>query len=295
MNLNNQWRLAMGTTDILKDIEDMNSILDNPTDMKEMVEDPKEAKEAQGEAKEIVEETPLEPKDEKVVPEAKTEEKKEEFKVEVKEEVKPDERDKTIDDLRRELAALKAEKVVEKAPEKHPEEHKVEELKIEDQDFIGDLDLDEVTRDSKELNKLLNSTYRKARTDAEKAIITKLPELISSHVELVTTLRKASEDFYTANEDLKSFPKVVKVVFDELVQQNPNCTYGDVMKDVATETRKRLGLSEPKAKEVKKEEDKKEETKPPKLPSKDGGAGKPAKESKLDDVQSQIEEMNKAL
>jgi len=244
-----------------------------------------------------VEETPPKPEEEKAAaPEVKEEEKKEEPPPPApKEEPKVDERDKTIEDLRLELAALKAERVVEKPPEKKPEEVKPEEPKIEDQDFVGDLDLDEVTRDPKELNKLLNSTYRKARTDAEKAIITRLPELVNSQVELVNVLKKASEDFYTANEDLKSFPKVVKVVFDDIVQQNPNRTYEDVMKDVATETRKRLGLPEQKAKEENKVEVKKEEHKAPNLPSKGSGAGRPAKEAKTDDVQSQIEEMNRAL
>lgn len=283
----------MSTSDILKDIEEMNSILDQPVIPEEVKDEKVESKEEKSEGNTKEEILPIEAKEEvkeeaKVEPEVKPDEKKVEPPV--------DERDKAIADLRAELAVLKAEKVVERLPEKKVEEKKVEPPVIEEQDFVGEIDLDEVTREPKELNKLLNNIYRKARTDSEQALIQKLPELVSTHVEIVNTLKKTSEDFYRANEDLKSFPKVVKVVFDDLVQQNPNRTYEDVMKDVATETRKRLGLAEPKAKEEVKEEPKKE-SKAPKLPSKESGAGRPGSKSETesDTLQSQIEEMNKAI
>lgn len=289
----------MGTTDVLKDIEEMNKIFENAPVTEEKKEEVKPPEEKKEEAKEEPK-----PEDKKVEEPPKEEEKKEakapeeKLPVETPKEPQPDERDTTITELRAKLAALEAEKLTpEKKPEPPKPETKLEEPKIEDQDFLGELDLDEVTRDPKEFNKLLNNLYKKARTDGEQAIITKLSSVISSQIETTKIVEKAGEDFYKANEDLKGFPKVVKVVFDEIAQKDPNRTLDEVMKDVALETRKRLGLPEPKAKV--KEEPKKEEVKkdpPPKLPSKGSSAGRISESvDTSDSLTKELDEMAKAV
>lgn len=200
----------------------------------------------------------------------------------------PDERDQTIADLRTKLAEKDAKKEPEKTPSTEPP------LSFDDQDFVGDLDLDDLSRDPKEFNALLNKVYQKAFSDAYKSATTRvtgsLPELVHSQVTLFENLRRTSEQFYEENEDLQPFKKVVKTVFEELAAENPDRSYNEIMKDVAPEVRKRLDLPAKKA-------ETKSPTKepPPKLPTKGGKAGRTENKPSVNPLQAELEEMNKVL
>lgn len=215
-------------------------------------------------------------------PEEKAEEKVEELKIEeVKvEEPKvpePDERDKTIADLRAKLA----EKEVVKEPEKP-----IPPKPLEEQDFIGEVDLDELTRDPKEFNKVLNKIYQKAVLDTRSSVVETLPEIVKTNIQIMNELKATSENFYKENKDLEPFKKVVSVVFDEIALANPNKPYTDLIKEVAPEVRKRLDLK------TTKEELKKGEV--PKLPQKAGRVGRPEK-STVNPLQVELEEMNRVI
>jgi hypothetical protein len=274
------------------ELKEMNEVLTQDRKEEKVEPEVKEEEAVKEEEKKKESEAKVEPEVEK-----KEEEKKEEPKKEEEKELKPDSKQeellKQLTDLRAELAVLKAEH--KPSEEKEEPKQEVKEPEPAEQDFVGTLDLDEVTRDPKELNKLLNTIYKKAVTDNEKAIISKLPDLVRTHIETVQAITKAGEEFYRTNEDLKSFKKVVAVVYDELSKQDPNRTLEEMMKETAIETRKRLELPEPKAKT--KEEEKKETKKeaPPKLPSKGTSAGKITSSEKPDALQSELEEMNKVL
>lgn len=191
----------------------------------------------------------------------------------------PDERDKTIADLRSKLA----EKEVPREPEK-----KEPPKPLDEQDFLGEIDLDELTRDPKEFNKVLNKIYQRAVMDTRSSVVETLPDIVKTNIQIMNELKATSETFYEENKDLKPFKKVVAVVFDELAASNPNKTYGDIIREVAPEVRKRLDLK----KEVKEEKTTKVE--PPKLPQKAGRVGRPDKPT-LEPLQSEFEEMNKTL
>jgi len=268
--------------DVAKDVAEMNDLFDA------ILKPPASTEEKSDEPKEEPKDEEVEPKEETVVPEDK-EEKSTEPEPKVDEKV-PDEKDKAIADLRNEIAALQAKVATPPKPEEKPD-IKPALPDVSDQDFIGDLDLDEVTRDSKEFNKVLNNIYKKARLDGEQAIISRLPELITSQVNAINTMQKAVEEFYTANEDLKAFSKVVSVVTQELAQGNKEQTLDNLMTNVESEVRKRLSL--PRKAAEKKEDPPKKEV--PRLPGKSSSAGKSTTETKIKSLESELEEMNKVI
>lgn len=191
----------------------------------------------------------------------------------------PDDRDQIISDLR---TKLNEKDVTTKAPTtKAP-------LVFEDQDFLKDLDLEDVTRDPKEFNKLLNSIYQRAVTDTQKRVGVEVTQSIPNMVSMVSNLKKATDDFYDANKDLEPFKKVVAHVFDDLIVANPDKAYAEVMSDVAQETRKRLKLPKPTNKTV-------DKGTPPKLPSKKKKPGRSDHKPKSSPLESGIDEMNKSL
>jgi hypothetical protein len=194
-------------------------------------------------------------------------------------EPEPDERDKTIADLRAKLAEREVPKEpVKVEPPKTPE----------DQDFLGEVDLDELTRDPKEFNKVLNKIYQKAVVDTRSSVVETLPEIVKTNIQIMNELKATSERFYEENKDLQPFKKVVAVVFDELASANPTKNYDELIKEVAPEVRKRLDLK----KEVKEPTTKKVDS--PKLPQKGGRVGRSDKPT-LEPLQAELEEMNRVI
>jgi len=199
--------------------------------------------------------------------------------IEPKIEPKPDERDQTIADLRAKLAEKEVPREpVKVEPPKPPEE----------QDFLGEVDLDELTRDPKEFNKVLNKIYQRAVVDTRSGVMETLPEIVKTNIQIMNELKATSEKFYEDNKDLQPFKKVVAVVFDEIAAASPTKNYVDLIKEVAPEVRKRLDLK----KEVK--EEKKEKVDPPRLPQKGGRTGKSDKLT-LEPLQAELEEMTRVI
>jgi len=231
------------------------------------------------------------PEEEKVEEKTDSEDKSEDVKLEEKVEEPPtevkDDKDKTIEELRAKLAdvAVKAE----------PKKEEPKETPIPDQDFVKDLDLDDLGRDPAEFNKLLNVIYKQAVSDARKGVMTELPSVVRDTIALTQSLREMHDKFYDDNKDLIPFKKVVATVFDELVAEDPNQEYNKVMERVAPEVRKRLELPEQVANADTKKEDKPSNDKPPALPRKGSSAGKSTNEQPVNKLQSELEAMNKAL
>lgn len=245
-------------------------------------EDPNE-NEVQGEEgkEEVVEEkAEEEEKEEEVVEEEKTEEVEEEKK----EEPIPDEKDKTISDLRAQIEALSKSKE-EKVEETKPEEVDVT---ISEQDFVSDVDIDEVVRDPKSLNSLLNKVYTKAAKDIFKLVsesnAKSLPNIVRENIEIVNNLKAMHDKFYADNPQLSEFKKAVAATFKDVQEGNKGKSYEEILSLTASETYKRLGLKKgdkPVLKSV------------PKLPSKQGGGSKPASKSAPKGVETEIDEMLK--
>ena len=199
----------------------------------------------------------------------------------------PDEKDQIIEELRAKLAEKENKPTTEAPTTEAP-------LPIDEQDFLGDQDLDDVISDKSSFNKLLNQVYSKGLNDARKVlgenVLRSIPDIVKTNVVMISNLQKANEEFYAQNEDLKPFKKVVATVFEELSSEHPEKRFDEVLKDVAPEVRKRLELHKKAATPP--------SNKPnptPRLPRKKGKSGRPSNQPNPNPLQAELEEMNKTL
>jgi len=189
----------------------------------------------------------------------------------------PDDRDQIIEDLRKQLN--EKETLNTKPPTTKPPRV------IEDQDFVGDMDLEDVIEDKTKFNQILNEVYKKgAELNTEGGGM----EAVSQIVTQIINAKEASATFYTDNEDLVPYKKTVADVFEEVIKGNPGKTYDELFDTIASKSREKLKLPKPSNKKVVK-------PKAPKLPSKKGKSGKPVVKPKPNEEQSQIDEMNTTL
>jgi len=193
--------------------------------------------------------------------------------------------------------AEKAEEDKRKAEEE--KKKKAEQpVSLEEQDFIGDLDLDDLVRDKASFNKLLNSVYSKGVNDSKRiateGVLNSIPEIVKHNLTILTTLKEASDKFYDENKDLVPFKRVVAAVFEEIASKNPDKKYSELMELTAPEARKRLELHKQAAKKEK--EGEKESGKPPRLPGvKSGQRQTPSQKPNTSSLEKEIEQMNSTL
>lgn len=200
-----------------------------------------------------------------------------------------DEKDRTIAELRAKLAEKELPSTKKPSTSAPTTEAP---LQLDEQDFVGDADVEDIVNDKGELNKLLNKIYQKAVSDTRKVlgegVLRSIPDIVKTNVSTLSSLQKASEQFYQDNEDLKPFKKVVATVFEELSSQNPDKSYSDILSKTGEEVRKRLELQ-------------RKATKPPgngpapRLPRKKGKPGKSNEKPSIDPIQAEIDEMNKSI
>lgn len=204
-----------------------------------------------------------------------------------------------------ELAEIKAEMIELRAELKKKELPKTDapgtetpstDAPIGDEDFLGDVDLEDLTRDKEGLNKVLNAVLKKGieigRADmrlGDEKVLRAVPDMTKKNIELVTALKKASDDFYKDNKDLEPFKKVVALVYEEEAAKDPSKKYSEILEDVGPEVRKRLELQQKAIKPKDKDKN------PPKLPGKKLGVRQPQNKLEPNQLSSEIDDMNKAL
>lgn len=204
----------------------------------------------------------------------------------------PDEKDQVIADLREKLAEKeKLKGTTTKAPTTEAP------LVLDELDFAGDVDLDELSRDPKKLNEFANKIYQKAVTDTRKVlgegVLRTIPDIVKTNITMMTNLKKASDKFYNDNEDLEPFKKVVSAVFEDVAAENPDKRFDEILGKVAGESRKRLGLQR-KAENTNTNTNK-NKGKSPRLPRKKGKAGQATNKPNTEPLQDELDEMNKTL
>ena len=200
-----------------------------------------------------------------------------------------------------ELALLRAENLQLKADRDKPSSTKAPstttpatEAPFTSEDFLGDVDLDELTRDPEKFNELLNSVLKKGMemargitTTGNETVLKSIPDIVKTNLTIITSLKKASDQFYADNEDLKPWKQAVSAVFEEVIAKNPDKTMDENLGITGDEVRKRLKLKEIA---VKKEKDKKA----PNLPSNKGGP-RPKAKPKTEGIEAEIADMNKSI
>jgi len=201
-----------------------------------------------------------------------------------------DPRDKAIRELRDEINQLKKSS---DTPTQPPEEDTIEDLPISDEDFLADIDPDDLYNDPKLFKEVLNRVYKKAREDARKeikggieSVVRSIPDITKNTVAIQAQLAKVRDEFYKENKDLLPWSTSVAAVMEDLISKNPDKHYNELLPEVATETRRRLSLQ--------KQVDNKNRNNPPPLPKKKGGQ-RTTPSPDLSDLDRAIAEMDKAL
>jgi hypothetical protein len=293
------------------EIEQMLTALGNPTPENLKVDEEEDDKKDESSEDKKEEENKEEDSGEGEKKEKPSEEAPEEKKEDEKEEEQEEEtdKDKIIENLRQRLneksetpekketqEEIERKKADEAARLKAEEAKKPEPLKLDEQDFIGDLDLDDLTRDKAALNKILNTVYAKGVNDSKRiateGVLNTIPEIVKHNLTLLTTLKEASDNFYKENADLAPFKRVVAAVFEEIAAKNPDKKYSELMNLTAPEARKRLELH----KQAVKNSTEENKGKPPRLPgAKSGQRQTPSQKPNTSAIENEISEMNKTL
>uniref|UniRef100_A0A6H1ZXQ9 Uncharacterized protein n=1 Tax=viral metagenome TaxID=1070528 RepID=A0A6H1ZXQ9_9ZZZZ len=201
-----------------------------------------------------------------------------------------DPRDAELRAMREEIEELKKSR--SPSTESPSTEAPQTEVPIGDEDFLGDIDLDDLTRDKELFNKVLNEVHRKGiavgrsyTRETGERLIRSVPDIVKNSAAVQAQLDEVNKKFYDENKDLVPWKKSVAVVFEEMISDNPDRHYNEILPEVATEVRKRIGLQ--------KRADNKDDN-PPKLPRKKGGQRQTSK-PELSDIEAEMEEMDRAL
>ena len=113
-----------------------------------------------------------------------------------------------------------------------------------------------------------------------------MPDIVKNNIALVAKLREVNDKFYADNKDLVPWKKVVGAVFEELVSDNPNKTYAELLPEVSKITRERLALHKD-AVRVEKDD-------PPRLVRKGKGKRQQTKPD-TSPLEDELDEMDKVL
>jgi len=201
-----------------------------------------------------------------------------------------------------ELSALRAKYESKTDTSSEEEEQKQEDQseqakppEIPDENFLDDIDFDDLSVDSEVFNQLLNKIYKKARLESineirqhEEMLIRSIPDIVRNNLAVSAKLKEVHDKFYSDNEDLVPFKRVVGAVFEELIAENPDKSYEELLPQLSTDVRSRLNLY--------KNADKSNESDevPPKLPRAKGGHRQVSKPD-TDPLLKELDEMDKAL
>lgn len=123
------------------------------------------------------------------------------------------------------------------------------------EDFIGDLDMDDVASNPKILNEILNKVLQRGietgknlsakQTDVSVAAVS---QTVASQVEGAIAIKGLIDEFYGANPELSNVKQVVQACASQIVQDSPDKTFKDVLNMAADAARKTLGISKSKPK-----------------------------------------------
>ena len=277
--------------EVKNDVQEMNKVfgneVSNPENVEDVidksiddVEDPEETNIDEEEVIKDEEETTDDESPEPVI-------KEQEADITQDEQSPEDDKDKIIAELRKKLDAKEDKKEPEqevKEPPKQPT--------FDVQEFIGeDEDIEDLIREPGKFNEMLNKVYQKAVTDTQKSlgegVLRSIPDIVRSSVDMIDRLRNMNTKFYTDNQDLSPFKKVVAAVFEEIASDNPDKEMEALLPMVADESRKRLELHKKATDKVTR--------KSPRLPTRKGRMTITEDKPNTDPLLNELQEMNKVI
>jgi hypothetical protein len=171
------------------------------------------------------------------------------------------------------------------------------EAPIDELDFLGDGDIDDILADRSALNKLLNKVFLKGAemtknqlAKSKTEIFQSLPTMVKTNIVTLESLKKTSEDFYKNNPDLEPFKKVVATMFEEAASDHPDWPHSKLLEESEKRTREKLGLKKSNQ-PVQKPDDKKS----PPLPRKRSQQRTQQQTTPSDPLLAELEAMDKVL
>ena len=150
----------------------------------------------------------------------------------------------------------KAPKVeAKKEPEVKPTDPPVKDTKpAPEEDYVGNLDMDDVTSDPKVFNSVLNNFKKDLLASinvegvidqAVKRTLLGIPSVIQSQIRQQASVDELVRDFYDANKDLTSIKQTVGMVAQNIAAEHPDWTVKQVFDESAKKTRELLQLPVP--------------------------------------------------
>lgn len=113
-------------------------------------------------------------------------------------------------------------------------------------DFIGDDDLSEILDSKESLNKLLNRVRFEALSLGQRlgteTVLRSIPEIVKRNVETQVTIQRMRDEFFSRNEDLSPYKRVVAECFQEIAAANPDQPMEKLLGETEKLSRQRLQL-----------------------------------------------------
>jgi len=159
---------------------------------------------------------------------------------------------------------------------------------IEDVDFVGDMDMEDLTSDPKVFNKVLNMVYKKGvelGRNLKEDVLLSIPNVIKHSVSQQTAMQRAAESFYERNPDLNTpdRKRIVGMKAEQIIAEHPEYTLDELFEETEKSVRELLNLKKSATTPDKKSK--------PSFGKKTKGKAKPKPREKLTELQKEIEEM----
>lgn len=116
----------------------------------------------------------------------------------------------------------------------------------QDIDFVGDIDLEELTADKAKFNKFLNEAFKQFtntfQPKMQEGVLRSIPDIVKQNVLVQASLRERTNQFYEDNQDLKASRKFVANLAEEMIAEHPDWDLDTLFNEVEKEARIRLEL-----------------------------------------------------
>jgi len=155
------------------------------------------------------------------------------------------------------------------------------------QDFIGDIDVDDLVSDKKLLNEVLVKVATASRENTIQTMLRAIPQIVVQQTRSQAVIKTVIDEFYDANEELIPVKKTVGAVANQIYAEEPSLSIDKVLEKAAERTRKMLGLK--KTAIQNKEEKVSERKRKPALVKKQGGGNREKGKVDTSDLQKDID------
>lgn len=116
------------------------------------------------------------------------------------------------------------------------------------QDFLGDVDIMDLTEDKDKFNNFLNDYSKKVKQSTIEEILTKLPQVVMDYTNHQLTIKNSVDNFYKENPELEPMKKYVAKIVGDISSENPDWSLDKVMEEGAKKAYESLGITKQKAK-----------------------------------------------